>query len=416
MKPTHHYLSERRQPLLVEGQIQGYAWGKVGRASRIAPFMHGAPPESPLAEYWLGCHPKAPAVVLLPDGSRCSLIDLLPSHSSLPFMLKVLSINPAFGLSIQSHPDAELAKELHARDPEHYPDPFHKPEVGVALSPVTLLYDIKSPTGLCEAIRNYPEIMELLSDNTRRVIEASNGGLNGPSSQIRRGMFGDCMMADSGAVAQVVTEILARHDTSRRDALPKELVMMERLTKAYGVGDVGLVVLLLMNLVSLDPGEGIFIGPNVPHAYLDGDLVECMASSDNVIRAGLTSKYRDVSTLVETTVYDYSGEPQRAKVRELSPYLKEFVLPVKEFRLMVIRSGADSVQPDLSTGHALALCLGTQAVISFGAGSGSLTLSDGEAALLPQGAEVVKVSTDSAQVFIAQSGEFVSKKGFEYEG
>lgn len=391
------------QPLRVEGQAQRYVWGKVGKASRIAPFVEDAGLESPLAEYWLGCHPKAPAVAILPDGSRCSLLELLPGTASLPFMLKVLSINPVFGLSIQSHPDSALARHLHARDPEHYPDPFHKPEVGIALSPVTLLYDIKSPAALLETVRAYPELHQLLSEQTRSVVESYESGNDVAPSAIRRGMFSDCMTANTTVTQGVVTKILGRH--SARDAnAPGEIVIMERLAATHGTSDVGLVVLLLMNLVTLKPGEGIFIGPNVPHAYLDGDLVECMACSDNVIRAGLTSKFRDVETLVKTTQYDFSGEPQCVRERDISSHHKGLVLPVAEFSLEIIKSGADGVRLDLSRGHALALCLGTQATISCGQGASSITLSDGEAALLPIGLENGRVSTESAQVFIAHSG------------
>jgi mannose-6-phosphate isomerase len=390
------------QPLRVEGQTQKYVWGKVGNASRIAPFIGGGDPEAPLAEYWLGCHPKAPAVAIFPDGSRCSLLELLPGSASLPFMLKVLSINPLFGLSIQSHPDAGLAKELHARDPEHYPDPFHKPEVGIALSPVTLLYDIKSPAGLLDTVRAYPEINQLLSEQTRRVVEAYEQGIDVSPLEIRRGMFSDCMTADETAVQEVVLQILRRSAT-QSSKISQEIVIMERLAKTHGASDVGLVVLLLMNIVSLRPGEGIFIGSNVPHAYLDGDLVECMACSDNVIRAGLTSKFRDVKTLVETTVYDFLGEPQCVKKQDVSSHHTELILPVEEFSVAIIQSGANGVRLNLSRGHALAFCLGNHASISYGQESRSITLRDGEAVLLPVGLENGRVSTDSAQVFIAQS-------------
>jgi mannose-6-phosphate isomerase len=401
MSPAEKYLLKGSPPLRVEGCIQEYAWGKVGVASRIAPFMRVPPTDVPLAEYWLGCHPKGSAVVLLPDGSRCPITDLLPEQTALPFMLKVLSINPAFGLSIQSHPDAQVARQLHSRDPGHYPDPFHKPEVGIALSPVQLLYNIKAPGALRRLLARYPELVGLLSEKTQRELKALE---NKRDVLARKGIFSDCITAAPEAVSKVVTAILKRSMAASQDAVPEEIVTMERLAQTHGTEDPGLVVLLLMNLVSLNPGEAIFIGPNIPHAYLDGDLVECMACSDNVIRAGLTTKFRDVSTLIETTAYDLLEGPQCVRIQENCPGYIEFLLPVQEFQIGVIQAGAHKINVDISRGHALALCVGESSVVSYGSGGEHVTLRDGEAVLLPQGMRGCQVSTASAQLFVACSG------------
>ena len=400
----HKYLLESGAPLPVAGRVQEYAWGKVGTTSRIAGFLRGEVPSVPLAEYWLGCHPKGPAEVILPDGTRCSLLDILPGIEALPFMVKVLSINPDFGLSIQSHPDIALAQNLHASDPQHYPDPFHKPEVGVALTPVRLLYDIKPASALCEAMKAYPEVLGLLSDGTCAAVQAYDGGGGDSATAVRRGVFADCITAEADAVRGVIEAILNRQIGMGAKAEPEEVLLVRRLAKTHGLGDVGLVALLIMNIVHLEPGEGIFISANVPHAYLDGDLVECMACSDNVIRAGLTSKFRDVETLVTTTKYASRNGPYGAAKRELSSHYTEFVLPVREFRLGVIHAGARDVPVDLREGHALALCIGGQAHISSGAMKASVTLGDGGAVLLPKGQSGCRVSTDSGQVFIACAG------------
>jgi mannose-6-phosphate isomerase len=402
MNLTNPYHLEDIGPLRIEGCIQRYAWGKVGSASRIAPFLREQTLDAPLAEYWLGCHPKGQALALLPDGSRCPVADLLRAEDPLPFMLKVLSINPDFGLSIQSHPDSELARQLHARDPEHYPDPFHKPEVGIALTPVKLLYNIKTPEALREVLERYPEIVNLLSQQTRRGLASVVREL---STLTRREIFSDCITAKPEAVTRVVRAICERCPPSEEGTRPEEVVIMRRLAHTHGPGDAGLVVLLLMNLVSLAPGEAIFIGPNTPHAYLDGDLVECMACSDNVIRAGLTTKFRDVQTLIETTAFDKVQVPVRASVRENLAGYQEFLLPAREFRIGVVRAGADRVPVDLAGEHAVALCLGESAVVSYGVHNQAMTLSDGDAVLLPRGLIGYKVSTKAAQLFIARSGQ-----------
>lgn len=389
------------KPLRLVGQVQRYAWGKVGAASRIAPFIGDVGAGEPLAEYWIGCHPKGCAQAILPDGSRCSLAELLEGQESLPFMLKVLSINPAYGLSIQSHPDAAVARRLHERDPEHYPDPHHKPELGIALSPVTLLYDIRPARALRQISRNFPEIISVLSEGTKRCLAAFDSRADELALELKRGMFTDCITADEATVRSAVTAILARYDGHSAKDVPEEIVTMRRLVETHGFGDVGLVALLLMNRLELQPGEGIFIGPNTPHAYLDGDLVECMACSDNVIRAGLTNKFRDVATLVETTNFGTSPAPHGALKREVSPHQTEFIVPAQEFGIRVIHAHAHCEEIRLVRGNAVALCVGDQAVISCGGGA-DLVLRNGEAALVPDGTDGVCVSTESAQVFLAE--------------
>jgi mannose-6-phosphate isomerase len=402
MNPRKPYNLNELGPLRVEGHIKRYAWGKVGTASRIASFSREQIVDAPLAEYWLGCHPKGQALAVLPDGSRCPMAELLPEESPLPFMLKVLSINPALGLSIQSHPDSELARRLNAHDPEHYPDPFHKPEVGIALTPVKLLYNIKTPEALWEVLERYPEIVNLLSEQTKRGLECAGREL---SASTRRGIFCDCITAEPEVVSGVVTAICERFRPSEVAALPEEVVIIRRLAETYGTGDVGLVVLLLMNLVSLAPGEALFIGPNIPHAYLDGDLVECMACSDNVIRAGLTTKFRDVRTLMDTTAFDIVDEHRRAPVRESAAGYHEFLLPVREFQIGVVRPGAAKVALDMNGGPAIAFCLGESAVLSYDLQGNAMTLRDGDAVLLPRGLAGCAVSTTAAQVFMARSGQ-----------
>jgi mannose-6-phosphate isomerase class I len=60
----------------------------------------------------------------------------------------------------------------------------------------------------------------------------------------------------------------------------------------YGCAVVELSAVSVVVQVRLAPGEAIFLAANEPHAYVSGELVECMATSDNVIRAGLTPKFR----------------------------------------------------------------------------------------------------------------------------
>jgi mannose-6-phosphate isomerase len=396
-------LSQFKSPLRLVGQPQSYSWGKVGKASRIAPFLEGEVAEGPLAEYWLGCHPKAPARVILPEGARLSINDILSPSSALPFMLKVLSINPQFGLSIQSHPDTVRARELHARDPKNYPDPFHKPEVGVALSDVKLVYDIKSPENLRDLIHSYPELAELLSRDTKGLLDLKSWNGEETSTALRRGFFVDFISAEPTRIVEVISRILGRFDAGYEPESPEEISIIRRLSSTYGCGDPGLPALLVMNLVTLKPGDALFIGPNVPHAYLDGDLVECMACSDNVIRAGLTTKYRDVATLVSTIDFAFKGEPRFVETREMLNGFTEFSLPVNEFSLSAIRPGFKGVSLETRFGHSVIFCVGGRAELHDRGSSAKTTLVDGSAILVPEGYANLEISTEAAQVFVAQA-------------
>ena len=86
-----------------------------------------------------------------------------------------------------------------------------------------------------------------------------------------------------------------------RTLTDKEQLVLS-LERQYG-DDIGVIAALFFNYVKLSPGEALYIGANEPHAYLSGECIECMATSDNVVRAGLTPKYRDVQTLCSMLTY-----------------------------------------------------------------------------------------------------------------
>lgn len=392
------------KPLRLFGAVQSYAWGKVGAASRIADILPEYEPGEPLAEYWLGAHPKGSALVELPGGERVLLSSVLADPAELPFMLKVLSINGDFALSIQSHPDSATARVLHARNPESYPDPFHKPEVGVALTPVRLLYGFKGCRELIALFNRVPELRGLISSELfGRLLQEPSGDR---FYQVMRDLFAAFMRCDAEIVAAVVRAITARV-ANRASEVGQEELLMSRLARVYGDGDVGLVALYLMNIVDLAPGSGIFIDANIPHAYLEGDLVECMACSDNVIRAGLTPKFRDVETLLETCRYDVVGEPRLVRGHSAGSRQVRFDLPVEEFALGMIGAvcGADAAgDGEISTadGHVIAFSVGAEAKLwRVGAGDDEVSLIDGGAVLLPRNSGVYRCATRGGAVFVA---------------
>lgn len=101
--------------------------------------------------------------------------------------------------------------------------------------------------------------------------------------------------------------------------------------------DVGSLSLFFLNILQLQPGQAIFLPAQEPHAYLDGNCVECMACSDNVIRAGLTPKFKDVDRLLKMLNYDgHPGESKLFGARRVDAFTEVFVPPVKDFAVAKI--------------------------------------------------------------------------------
>jgi len=272
--------------------VQRYPWGLPSSRSIVGKLSAARASEEPCAEYWMGAHPKAPAE-LISGAERYSLDRALADFSDvvlgervvqrwgreLPFLFKVLSIGAP--LSIQAHPDSARARELHARDPKNYPDSFHKPEIGVALTPVEMLAGFQPPGEVSKNLRGYPELARLVGDSAQSVEE------------VYRAVLGVADVVHSEATTALYSRLAIRG---------ADCTVAERYFRSmyaeYGPADRGLFAFFLLNLVTLAPGEAVFMGPNFPHAYLSGELVECMANSDNVVRAGLTRKFQDKETLL----------------------------------------------------------------------------------------------------------------------
>lgn len=100
-------------------------------------------------------------------------------------------------------------------------------------------------------------------------------------------------------------------------------------------GDVGIMCPLFMNVLRLSPGQAFFIPPNEPHAYLKGDILECMSLSDNVIRAALTPKFKDVQTLCSMLTYR-AGPPEILNGNQINDCVKRYTPPIPEFEIEII--------------------------------------------------------------------------------
>lgn len=308
--------------------VQNYDWGIDGEASLTAKVHqlnsgNKIDQNKPYAELWMGTHPNGPASVRQPDGSLAPLKQVL--GKDLPFLFKILSVKKA--LSIQAHPDKELAQELHTRFPSIYKDPNHKPEIAIALTPFEALCGFRVLDDIKYNLMKYPEISALIPEEVKTAFSTSSEA-NGKDSL--KALFAAVMEADPTLVKQQTALLSSRiKDTD----LPLEKLFLT-LNKDYP-DEVGCFLIFVMNYVQLQPGECIFMAANEPHAYLLGECVECMALSDNVVRAGLTPKFRDIPTLCKMLTYNtYSPSKVLTRPTALSKYSRIYEAPVEEFSVV----------------------------------------------------------------------------------
>jgi len=298
---------------------QNYEWGRLAHESEVA-HLAGAngttvDKSKPYAELWMGTHPNCPSTVVSTGQSLSAWIHqhshvLGPSvqnrwGDALPFLFKVLSVRKA--LSIQSHPDKKLAEQLRQDHPQWYADDNHKPEMALAIS--------DDFAALC-CFRPLPELLAMLADTPELAqlvgpaLVASLGDTTTPDAgkQALRSAFTALMTslqpAISSAVAQLVARLAAQQALAGSTSLSPHEALALQLDVQYPGGDVGVLSAFFLNLVRLRAGQALYLAANEPHAYLEGELVECMATSDNVIRAGLTPKFKHADVLCASLTYE----------------------------------------------------------------------------------------------------------------
>ncbi|CAM1509394.1 Fc.00g031330.m01.CDS01 [Cosmosporella sp. VM-42] len=321
-------------PLLrLQCGVNSYEWGKKGNDSAAARFAAATPStdleiqsDKPYAELWMGTHPSNPSKDTATSRTLLSLFEdntaLLSQTiaakygAKLPFLFKVLSINKA--LSIQAHPNKTLAEQLHARDPKNYPDDNHKPEMAIAITPFEGLCGFRPLGEISHFLENLEPLRRLVGEEVagefKKAVEEGGEEVTDAKKAVLKKAFGALMSSSSDSIAEQIPKLveLAKSEgenfaaggvSSTSGAILSELVT--RLHGQFGT-DIGLFVLFFLNFVALQPGEALFLVADDIHAYVSGDIMECMAASDNVVRAGLTPKFKDVSTLVDMLTYNYA--------------------------------------------------------------------------------------------------------------
>lgn len=388
---------------LIEPRVQHYHWGKKGSDSLVGRFSGSPDPQKTYAELWFGAHPSAPSGVTV-AGHQIGLDALIavdPAKflgtvaasrfaGTLPFLFKVLSIDKA--LSIQAHPDLDLARQLHRRDPQHYPDDNHKPEIAIAISELWMLRGFRPLREIQRQLERYPELGKVLAADTVALI-AQAVSVDQKQAAIKAA-FSEIVSADSGLREKYTKQLLARLEAGTPD---QEQLFLLEFGRDYAPHDAGILSSLLMNTIRLAAGYATYIGPNIPHAYLRGDLVECMANSDNVVRAGLTPKFRDISTLISMLKYDEDPIiPLAARPQSEDAPWSVYETPTDEFRIERC-AGSTKLEYTDNSAMRLLFCLSGDCVLS--AGSDSVQLNAGQAAIVPASSRCYALDLKGATLF-----------------
>lgn len=378
----------------LSNEPRDYAWGST---SLIADLEGRTPSGRPEAEVWFGDHPGDPSET--PDGR--TLDRLLADEGAavgvaepLPYLLKLLAA--ASSLSIQAHPskaqaEAGFAREEAARIPRDaaertYRDSNHKPELVVAVSDT-----FRALAGLrdLDATRR---LLSQLDDRARPLAERLAGADASPAAAI------GWLLSDG---AEVAREVIAAAAAADLPEFADELDLVRTLESGFP-GDPGIVVALLMNLVTLRRGEGLFVPAGVLHAYLEGLGVELMAASDNVLRGGLTPKHVDAAELV-SILDDTPGAPPVLRARELGGGVAQYDVPVADFALLVVRPEAGGEASLPLTGPAIALATRGAVTVSGAVGAAEVVLAPGHAALVTPDEGALRVRGEG-EVFVALPG------------
>ncbi|WP_438487677.1 mannose-6-phosphate isomerase, class I [Streptomyces sp. S186] len=375
--------------------VRPYAWG----STTALPDLLGVPPTGePQAEMWLGAHPGAPSRLDRGHGpvSLAEVIDADPEAElgadtvrafgpQLPFLFKVLAAGAP--LSLQVHPDRARAEagfaDEEARgiplDAPHrnYKDANHKPELLCALTPFEGLCGFRHPAEAAELLENLdvPDLKPYAD-----ILRA------GPEEAALREVLTAVLSAEPHALAETVD----RTATAAARLATKGGPHADAYAACAGIahhypGDPGVLAALLLNHVRLRPGEALFLGAGIPHAYLGGLGVELMANSDNVLRCGLTPKHVDVPELLR--VVRFTPRAPGVLRPEDTGGEEVYDTPIDEFRLSrFVPAPGGAPRPLPARTPQILLCTaGTVHLTSDTGTTRDLTLTPGAAVFAPAG-------------------------------
>lgn len=317
-------------------------WGKVGSQSRAAQYWSKTPGTGTIdesqhySEMWFGTYPSVPTYVMSTGETLQDFVKKNPQligksvldrfGAEIPFLPKILSFSKA--LPLQIHPHKKLAEKLHQVDPNKFKDANHKPEIAIALSKFELfagwkpLKDIEALMKL-KPLERFPPKHDKFDDET--LMLTCKSILSTPPSEITE-----------------TVQALQSLPESNFGAYSYIPGMLSRLSKQYTECDNGnLVATLLMNYLTLGPGDSVFVPADSIHAYLEGDIMECMARSDNVLNTGFCPRAeRDSYALFSRALTFQPHSPQECLLprkksdKGMNGKTDVYAPPIEEFNVL----------------------------------------------------------------------------------
>lgn len=364
-----------------------YAWGGYD----FIPSWMGISNEGkkPFAEYWMGAHPLADSEIQS-DGQSYPLSRLIQDNPAavigtatldrfgeLPYLFKVQDVKDM--LSIQVHPSkAEAEKGFEAEEAagiprnaphRNYKDRNHKPEVLVALSEFWLLHGFKQPDLLRSTLASAPEFAALIP-----LFEQEG----------YKGLYRHVMEMPQQTINTLLLPLV------QREIARKEQHLLSRADPGWWVArlfegtaavsdiDRGVFSIYFFNIVQVQPGQAVFQGAGIPHAYLEGQTMELMANSDNVLRGGLTPKHVDIPELLKHTTFT-GITPDIIRGNQVQPGETIYPCPVPDFGISRISLQPGGTIPGMAHSLEIIVVMDGDLCISNG---NRICLQKGEAAAI----------------------------------
>ncbi|ELN9000731.1 mannose-6-phosphate isomerase, class I [Vibrio cholerae] len=375
--------------------IQNYAWGSKTALQQL--FDLENPTHAPQAELWMGAHPNGCSGIAI-NGKIVQLSDFIAQNPNLilgentarqfgelPYLFKILAAENA--LSIQVHPNKQQAERGFAQEEQlgialtaahrNYKDPNHKPELVYALTEYQAMNGFRAN----QEILNY--FIELSIDEIQPLVDAFQSN---PTEQGLRDFFSGLLSLQGEAKNRALRALMAQ---AKQIDLPLFQLIVQ-LEKHYP-DDIGLFAPLMLNVITLQPGEAMFLDAETPHAYLHGTGLEIMANSDNVLRAGLTPKYMDINELVTCTQFKHKPLEQLRLKSEVIEGCEQYPIPVTDFKFAIIPPAA---QQAISVRSAeIVLPLDSSMILRHANGEQCL-VTKGQSVFIPAYAEQYTIECD----------------------
>ncbi|WP_229618468.1 mannose-6-phosphate isomerase, class I [Vibrio parahaemolyticus] len=377
----------------LDNPIQNYAWGSKTAIQDL--FGIENPNQEPQAEIWMGAHPNGCSKIELGgkevllsefinnDRARVLSSDTDRKFGELPYLFKVLAVGNA--LSIQVHPSKQEAEQGFAKEEvlgiertsfeRNYRDLNHKPELVYALTPYQAM----------NGFRALNEIIELFSLVLEKVDLPVIEGLldtfkTDLSSRGLKVFFTGILSLKSTNKESAIRGLIDYATMSQQPNMDNDLCsLILELEQCYP-NDIGLFAPLMLNVLTLKPGQAMYLDARTPHAYLKGAGLEIMANSDNVLRAGLTSKHIDVEELARCTSFEEKPKSSLLLQPEIYGNKQSYLVPVSDFRFDFFVK-ADDEKVNVASAEIL-FAIDNKVTVSHASGE-SLTIGKGESLFIP---------------------------------